>query len=128
MAAILFLARGSSVSITWCCFIYTPEVYPTKVRSIAFGLGSSFIRLGGMITPYFAQVLLEYSEDLAIGIYMGVGAIATILPLCLPIESKGLDLSVSNHVAVNGNKNTDEAGQPALETSRLLQTNLDTPQ
>ena len=92
---LLFLARGSAVSYTWCCFIYVPEAYPTEVRSIAFGLGSGFIRIGAMVTPYIAQVLMAYSMSFALGLYILAGLLAAVLPLYLPIETMGRDLSVA---------------------------------
>jgi hypothetical protein len=48
-----------------------------------------------MITPYVAQVLFEYSDSLAFGVYTLMGIVGTILPLFLPIETMGLDLSLS---------------------------------
>ena len=95
ITVLLFLARGTGVSYAWTLFIYVPEAYPTEVRSIGFGLGSAFIRIGGMITPYFAQVLLGYSKHLALSVYAMMGVLGCILPMCLPIETMGLDLSMS---------------------------------
>ena len=42
-------------------FQYTPEVYPTTLRSIGVGSCSSMARFGAMLTPYIAQVLLQQS-------------------------------------------------------------------
>jgi len=84
---LLFIARGSGASYLWVCFIYLPEAYPTEVRSIAFGIGSTFIRIGGMITPYVAQVLFEYSEILAFGVYTLMGTVGGVLPMFLPVET-----------------------------------------
>ena len=45
------------------------QVYPTAVRSIALGMGSSLGRLGAMITPYIAQVsLAQTSQPHLVGI------------------------------------------------------------
>ena len=93
ITVLLFIARGSGVSYTWIYFVYVPESYPTEVRSIGFGVGSTCIRIGGMITPYIAQVLMESSELLALGVYVGMGILGTIVPMLLPIETKGIDLS-----------------------------------
>ena len=93
ITALLYIARGSGVSYTWIFFVYVPEVYPTDIRSIGFGVGSTFIRFGGMITPYIAEVLLDNSVSLALGVYIVMGILATIAPMFLPIETKGIDLS-----------------------------------
>ena len=36
--------------------MYTPEVYPTKVRALGLGASSTFGRIGGIVVPYIAQV------------------------------------------------------------------------
>ena len=84
---------GTAVSYTWIYFVYVPEAYPTQIRSIAFGVGSTCLRIGGMITPYIAQVMMENSEKLALGVYILMGIVGTIAPLLLPTETKGIDLS-----------------------------------
>ena len=49
------------VQFTFLFFQYTPEVYPTTLRSIGVGSCSSMARFGAMLTPYIAQVLLRQS-------------------------------------------------------------------
>jgi putative MFS transporter len=39
-------------------YAYTPELYPTAVRSTGVGLAASFGRIGGVIGPYFVGVLV----------------------------------------------------------------------
>ena len=90
---ILFLARGSGVAYVWCCYIYTPEIYPTESRAVALGIASSCIRTGAVVTPLIAQGLIDMSESIAIGIYAITGFIATVLPFILPIETNGANLS-----------------------------------
>ena len=46
------------VQLIFSFFQYTPEVYPTTLRSIGVGSCSSMARFGAMLTPYIAQVLL----------------------------------------------------------------------
>ena len=90
---LLFLARGSAMSYVWVYLVYVPEAYPTEIRSVAFGVASACMRIGGMITPYIAQVLMERSEFLALGVYILMGILGVIAPMLLPIETKGMDLS-----------------------------------
>lgn len=54
-------------------YVYTPEVYPTDLRAVALGSGSGSARIGAMITPYIAQVLLKRSLYAAVGVYAGIG-------------------------------------------------------
>ena len=52
----LFLIRAFAAGVFQAVIVYTPEVYPTGVRSVAMGVHSSFARIGAMITPFVAQV------------------------------------------------------------------------
>ena len=105
ITALLFLARGTGVSCGWIYFVFVPESYPTEIRSIAFGVGSTCIRIGGMITPHIAQVLMEKSKSLALGVYILTGMLGTIAPMLLPVETKGIDLSSSeSYSLLGGNK------------------------
>lgn len=40
-------------------FIYTPEIYPTKIRSFAFGVFNALSRLGGLVSPFVAVDLSQ---------------------------------------------------------------------
>jgi len=37
-------------------YTLTPSIYPTNIRSIGFGAGSSMSRVGGMVTPFIANL------------------------------------------------------------------------
>lgn len=37
-------------------YTLTPSIYPTNIRSIGFGAGSSMSRIGGMVTPFVANI------------------------------------------------------------------------
>ena len=45
------------------------------------------------------QTVAPYNENIAIGLIMGVGVIATVACLLLPVETKGRALRVSIHRA-----------------------------
>ncbi|WP_018752492.1 MFS transporter [Paenibacillus sanguinis] len=76
-------------------YAYTPELYPTKVRSTGVGLAASFGRIGGIIAPYLVGLLV--ARQVAIGsifwmffITVLVGAIAVFF---LGVETKGKELA-----------------------------------
>ena len=46
----------TQVEVELIVYIYTPEVYPNRVRAFALGLHTSAARLGAISTPYVAQV------------------------------------------------------------------------
>ncbi|CAF0881322.1 unnamed protein product [Rotaria sordida] len=89
---ITFLARMFINSQFSLLYLYTMEVYPTVIRAIAIGSASSMARIGAMITPYLAQVLIKQTFHGAIGVYVLATAIAAICGFLLPIETRGREL------------------------------------
>lgn len=75
-------------------YAYTPELYPTKVRSSGVGFAASFGRIGGVIAPILVGVLLEQGTTINsifimffVVVLIGAGAV-----LLLGIETKGKEL------------------------------------
>lgn len=56
LTVMLFLARGIISGVFQAAYVYTPEVYPTYLRSVGIGVCSGMARLGAMVTPFVAQV------------------------------------------------------------------------
>lgn len=91
----LFLARGIIAGVFQAAYVYTPEVYPTPLRSVGVGTCSAMARFGAMVTPYIAQVLMQSSLLLAMTVY-GVSALmAACACFFLPIETKGKEMKES---------------------------------
>ncbi|XP_033234108.1 synaptic vesicle 2-related protein isoform X2 [Drosophila pseudoobscura] len=85
----LFIARGAISGIFQAIYVYTPEIYPAALRSIGVSGCSVLARLGAMLTPFVAQVLMETSRVQAVSIYGFVGFLAAIACAFLPRESVG---------------------------------------
>ncbi|KAG7305893.1 hypothetical protein JYU34_008444, partial [Plutella xylostella] len=92
LTCILFVARGIIAGLFQAAYVYTPEVYPTALRSTAVGACSGVARLGAMITPYVAQVLLKTSISTATAVYASAAIVAAFACLALPIETKGREM------------------------------------
>lgn len=56
LTVFLFCARAFIAGVYQTVYIYTPEVYPTKVRGLALGAMTSVARVGALVTPFVAQV------------------------------------------------------------------------
>ncbi|XP_021419142.2 putative transporter SVOPL isoform X2 [Oncorhynchus mykiss] len=93
---LLFLIR-SLVSMNFnVVYIYTAEVYPTEVRSLGMGFCTSFSRIGGMIAPFIAQVLMSHSVILALLPFTVACVLCAVGAFLLPIETKGRALLQSS--------------------------------
>lgn len=93
---LLFAARCCVSAVFQAAYVYTPEVYPTTLRAIGLAMCSTVARLGAMVTPFVAQVMLKISVETTICIYGTMGLISTILVMLLPIETKGQGLKESH--------------------------------
>ncbi|XP_063711199.1 synaptic vesicle 2-related protein-like isoform X2 [Symsagittifera roscoffensis] len=90
VTAALFASRIFGLAAYQTTYVYTAEVYPTTIRSLAMGTGSAFTRIGSMLTPFIAQVLLRnVSVRVAMGVYCLSGVGAALAALLLPIETRG---------------------------------------
>ena len=67
------------------------------MRAVGLGTCSAMARIGAIITPFIAQVLLRLSPYLAISIYGTVALLASIACLLLPVETKGRELKETQH-------------------------------
>ncbi|NMO97213.1 MFS transporter [Paenibacillus lemnae] len=76
-------------------YAYTPELYPTRIRSTGVGLATSFGRIGGVIAPLLVGVMKENGTAIPAIFIMFfltilVGAFAVLL---LGKETKGIELA-----------------------------------
>lgn len=92
LTLILFVARGIIAGVFQAAYVYTPEVYPTSLRAMGVGSCSAMARLGAMVTPYVAQVLLQSSIAFATSIYVVAALLAAVGCILLPIETSGKEL------------------------------------
>ncbi len=93
VTASLFAVRGVGSGVFQAAYVYTPEVYPTSLRSVGVGACSMAARAGATLTPYVAQVLMKESLALAVGVYVAAAVAAAAVALLLPVETRGRDLA-----------------------------------
>ena len=89
---LLFGIRSCVSGIIQSAYIYTAEVYPTRIRALSLSLCSMASRFGALLTPYVATVLFEYSFFATILVYVGIVIISAIFSFLLPYETKGTKL------------------------------------
>ncbi|XP_067674869.1 organic cation transporter protein-like [Haliotis asinina] len=69
-------------------YIYTAELFPTVVRNSGVGVSSFFARIGGMVSPYIADLGVLLGGDLKVAlpliVFGGLSIAAGLLTLFLP--------------------------------------------
>lgn len=75
-------------------YAYTPELYPTRVRSTGVGLAASFGRIGGIIAPYLVGILVarEVTINAIFWLFFVTILIGAVAVLWLGTETKGKEL------------------------------------
>jgi MFS transporter, putative metabolite:H+ symporter len=74
-------------------YAYTPEVYPTQVRTTGMGTASSFARVGGVVAPLVGGALFPVSLTLALTVFAVGFAAAALAVTSLRLETRGRPLA-----------------------------------
>ncbi|XP_070204086.1 putative transporter SVOPL isoform X2 [Littorina saxatilis] len=85
----MFAVRGFSAATFSWVYLYSLEVYPTSIRTFGMGTASMWARVGAMVTPFVAQVLLAHSVSMALWAYAVVCLLCAITAFSMPIETRG---------------------------------------
>jgi len=70
-------------------YAYTPEAYPTRVRTTGMGAASGFARIGGVVAPLAGGVLFSVSLVLALGVFAAAFVTAALVVTALATETRG---------------------------------------
>ncbi|XAR50713.1 hypothetical protein NMG60_11005112 [Bertholletia excelsa] len=91
--ALLFGVRMSSSATSTVTCIYTPEVYPTSIRSTGVGIAIAIGRIGGMLCPLVTVGLVSgCHQTAAVSLIEIVLILLGICVLLFPFETKGKNL------------------------------------
>src|SRR5262249_44774953 len=55
------LSYGIIGSVNAVLYLYTPEIYPTRIRALGTGFATSWLRLASAIGPYVVGVMISAS-------------------------------------------------------------------
>ncbi|KAL6776502.1 hypothetical protein ACKKBG_A21405 [Auxenochlorella protothecoides x Auxenochlorella symbiontica] len=103
----LFLSRAGIMGAYSVLYIYTPEIYPTKLRSFGLALCNAMSRVGGFAAPYATVSLVESGrQTAALCLLGGMCLLACAAAFFLEHETRGRDLQA---VRLPGPEPEDEA-------------------
>jgi len=85
------ISRASIMGSFSILYIYTPESVPTIIRSSVLGFCASVSRLGGAITPFVSNMLINVDKRIPVIIYGVMCFIAAFCAMFLP-ETLGKNL------------------------------------
>lgn len=74
-------------------YAYTPEVYPTEMRTTGMGWASGMTRIAGAIAPTLGGYLLPISLTLALTVYAVAFFVGGVAVLLLGVETRGQPLA-----------------------------------
>lgn len=73
------------ISMTFAiAYLYTAELFPTKVRNVAVGMASTFARIGSISAPYIVDLLGSVHAGIPVVIFGICSASAGLFSLMLP--------------------------------------------
>jgi MFS family permease len=89
---VLSVGRAAIYGAFCVVYVYTPEVFPTTIRSLGLGACSSFARFGGILSPIIANGVLSNSLWLPVALYGSCAFCASVAAMLLPVETTGVAL------------------------------------
>ena len=103
------------ISMTFAiAYLYTAELFPTKVRNLAVGMASTFARIGSISAPYIVDLLGSIHAGIPVVIFGIASASAGLFSLMLPETlNKKLPESVAEVERAGRAKNRASEGTEA---------------
>lgn len=91
-AAALFMMRAFVTGLFQSIFVFVAEVYSTQLRALGVGWATAWSRIGGLTTPFVAQLLSQLSMKGALATYALVSLSGAAFVLSAPYETRGITL------------------------------------
>jgi MFS transporter, putative metabolite:H+ symporter len=70
-------------------YLYTPELYPTRVRALGVGAATAWLRFASMIGPSVVGMMLAGGLPPVFVTFAGVAAVAAVITALFAVETKG---------------------------------------
>ena len=83
------LAYGTIQTITYSLYLYTAELYPTRIRALGSGTGSAWLRIGSSVGPLVvAQVMAFAGVNWVFLVFAGILVIGGTICAAFAIETR----------------------------------------
>ena len=92
LVAMVIYRLGIAVFLTMAA-LYTPEAFPTAVRSTGFGITTAGSRIAGMLTPFIALKINSISPALSSSLYAVVTMLGLVAAFLLPFDTSKMSLA-----------------------------------
>ena len=77
-------------TIAFSLYLYSAELYPTRLRAIGTGLGSAWLRIGSSIGPALVGTIVgNYGIQYVFAAFAAVAVLGSLITLAFAIETKG---------------------------------------
>jgi putative MFS transporter len=90
---VVLLASLGNFFLSWLIpglYVYMPEIYPTRMRALGAGVGSSWFRVGSIISPTIIGFLIAKATISEVFLFFaGLALIGAVVRYFLVIETRG---------------------------------------
>jgi putative MFS transporter len=77
-------------TIAFSLFLYSAELYPTRLRALGTGCGSAWLRLGSSTGPLIVGLIVaDYGVRYVFAVFAGVLVLGALVTYLFAIETKG---------------------------------------
>jgi len=77
-------------TITFSLYLYSAEMYPTRLRAVGTGFGSAWLRAGSSVGPLMVgSIMANLGISYVFVMFAGVVLIGGIVTMLCAIETKG---------------------------------------
>jgi putative MFS transporter len=90
---VMILTSLGNFMLAWLIpgfYVYMPEVYPTRMRALGAGVGSSWFRIATIVSPTIIGFLLQETTISAVFLFFaGIGLVGAAVVYFFVIETRG---------------------------------------
>lgn len=77
-------------TVTFSLYLYSSELYPTRLRAVGTGFGSAWLRAGSSIGPLLVAFIVgDFGVRYVFAAFAAVALVGGIVTLLLAIETRG---------------------------------------